>query len=77
MDNSLIEWDSELALKYLELSALQEQVEGQALTGVMYMSGDGVEQDINKAFNYLEQASQKGSSLAQFFLGEYMNMEES
>lgn len=41
------------------------------------MSGDGVEQDINKAFNYLEQASQKGSSLAQFFLGEYMNMEES
>ncbi|WP_347453161.1 tetratricopeptide repeat protein [Acinetobacter thermotolerans] len=63
--------DEAQAKRYLHQAAQLGHVQAQAILGVMYLKGEGVEkQDINLGLNYLKQAAAQHNAVALNALGE-------
>ena len=64
----LLPKDIDTGIRLVREAATWEHPEAQYLFGMLHLYGEGVEQDNNKAFNWLEAASLNGSSPATDFL---------
>ena len=60
----------DLAYKYYQFSAIQENAEGQCGLADCYYWGDGVPEDLVKAFEYYQLSSAQGNAIAQWNLGD-------
>lgn len=64
--------DEDQAKRYLHQAAQLGHAQAQAQLGVMYLKGEGVEQEIALGLNYLKQAAAQQNAMALNALGEAM-----
>jgi len=64
-----LEKNAQIAARYFNMSANQNNADAQFNLAVLYMSGNGVEQSFTEALKYFALASQQGQTLAKYFLG--------
>lgn len=70
-----VETDKEQTVRYLKYASRQKHPDAQCALGVCYMNGDGVKQDLKKAYDCFIQAKKNGSANAEACLEVLESME--